>query len=239
MIQISSIETTQSLLPGDGIAAKIPSYDAPLRRYVQDRSVIPNKALDTARRASVGDPWEFMQTTPDQASLLYLIAKLCSAKSILEIGCYFGHSAVALASALPEDGKLITLDHNARWAESAKSVFETAGLTDKIELRLGEAHALLDQLVIEKSSAPFDLIFIDADKINSHAYYERVMEILRPGGVILVDNVLWRGKINDPSDQSDRAVALRRLNDRAATDDRVESTIITISDGMLLVRKKG
>ena len=232
--------TEQRLNVQEGKVTKIPAYTRDLEQYVYDRCYLPHPLLKKIRRESAHVEMNYMMTGPDQASLLQMLVKLSGAKRILEVGCYLGYSTLAMASALPDDGMLISLDHNPKWSLQAQSYFEEANLATKIDLRVGEA---LEQLPlikneIENGSPEFDFVFIDADKINSFNYYLQSIELVKSGGVLLIDNVLWRGHILDENDTSDRVQALRQLNDFVANDPRVESMILTVSDGMLFLRKK-
>jgi predicted O-methyltransferase YrrM len=221
-----------------GIHAKVPIYTSALNEYMIAHSLNPNPALKEARMSAIGDPWEFMQTSQIQTSFLYLLCRMLRACRILEIGCYFGHSTIAMASAIQKEGKVISIDHNPQWAKVAQDNFNKAGVTDRVEFCLGEALDVLKLRREEFSSAPFDLVFIDADKKNAALYWSEVRKYIRPGGLIVADNVLWRGKIIDPLDQSDRARALRELNSFAIADIEFEVVILPISDGMLLARRK-
>lgn len=221
-----------------GRSAKIPHYTDELLQYVADHATSPHPSLDLVRSRAASDEMNFMLTSEDQASLLYLICKMLDARKILEIGCYLGHSTIALAASLPKDGRVVSLDHNSQWAAQAQKNFSDANMLEMIDLRIGEALDLLPLLKEEIKNNLFDLAFIDADKVNSLNYYKVIIDMVRPGGVILIDNVLWRGHIIDVSDQSVRAVALRELNEYIRGDKRVEKLILTISDGMFLIRKK-
>jgi caffeoyl-CoA O-methyltransferase len=165
-----------------------------------------------------------------EGRFLKLLAVLARAKRVLEIGTFTGYSALSLAEGLPEDGRLITCEIETAHAEMAQRYFDQSPHGRKIEIRLGSALETLASL-----KEPFDLAFIDADKANYPAYYERTMELLRPGGLILVDNTLWSGQVLRPDDPESRAIDA--VNRRIATDPRVENVLLTVRDGMQLVRK--
>jgi caffeoyl-CoA O-methyltransferase len=155
----------------------------------------------------------------------------------LEIGVFTGYSALAVAQALPEDGRLVALDVSAEWTAIARRFWKEAGVAHKIDLRLGPALETLQTLRKEKAK-PFDFAFIDADKTNYDAYYEACLSLLRPGGLIAVDNVLWSGAVADPKAQDDNTRALRALNRKIRGDRRVEACLLTVGDGVALIRKK-
>lgn len=231
----------QRLVSENGRVQKLQTLSPALMDYVYERSLSPDSAMQSIEEAAQNEPMGFMQTAPDQTALLYMLAKISGARSVLEIGCYLGHSALALLAAMPADGRLIALDHNPDWAARARTSIAAAGFGHQFDLRIGKALESLSALAVEKaaSGTTFDLVFIDADKVNALNYYDRVTHLVRPGGLIIVDNVLWRGHVADATDQSVRAVALRALNDFVHADPRVESLILTVSDGMLVARVKG
>ncbi len=163
---------------------------------------------------------------------LKLVTQISGARRVLEIGMFTGYSALSMAEALPPDGELITCEIDVGRRDFAQRFFALSPHGSKITIRLGPALETLKTL-----AGPFDLAFIDADKENYPAYYERVMELLRPGGLILVDNTLWDGQVLKPEDEPTRAID--QLNRRIAADTRVENVLLTVRDGMQLVRKKG
>ena len=165
-----------------------------------------------------------------EGTLLQFLVVLTRAKRVLELGMFTGFSAQMMAAALPDDGQLITCDINPKARDFATPFFERSPHGKKIEVRLGPAIETLNTL-----EGPFDLVFIDADKGNYTAYYERCMELLSPNGVIAVDNVLWSGRVLEPKDDSDRAIAA--FNDHVNRDPRVQNVILTVRDGIMLIRK--
>ena len=184
--------------------------------------------------------WPTMLTGRLEGRLLMLLARIAGARRVLEIGTFTGYSALSLAEGLPEDGKVITCEIEPRNADFARRYFAMSPHGRKVEIRLGPA---LETLAALKSAASgagtadsFDLAFIDADKENYPAYYEAVMELVRPGGLIVVDNTLWSGKVLDPRDKE--SLAIDALNNRIARDGRVENVLLTVRDGVQLVRKK-
>ncbi len=166
-----------------------------------------------------------------EGGFLRLMVRAFQARRIVEIGMYTGYSALSMAEALPDDGKLITCEVNPEAEAIARRYFRESPHGDKIEIRMGPALQTL-----EKLEGPFDFAFIDADKENYPSYYELCLERLRPGGAIAVDNVLWSGRVLDPQDKETRAIAT--LNERVRKDDRVDHVLLTIRDGVMLVIKK-
>jgi O-methyltransferase len=177
-----------------------------------------------------------MQIAPEQAAFLGLLIKMTGARRVVEIGSFTGYSALAMALALPRDGHIVALDVSKEFTDIAKRHWKAAGVSGKIELRLGPAQASLDKM-IAKREGPFDLFFIDADKPGYDSYYESALRLLRPGGMIALDNMLWSGEVADPKVTGSGA-ALRRLNAKIHADKRVDMALATIGDGLTLVRKK-
>jgi predicted O-methyltransferase YrrM len=192
--------------------------------------------LNALRQATATHPQAWMQISPEQGHFLQLLIKLMGAKRALEIGVFTGYSTLAVALALPADGHLLACDINATDATIARHYWEQAGIATKIELRLAPARDTLDRLLTE-TTAPFDFAFIDADKTNYHQYFEQVIQLLRPGGLIAIDNTLWSGRVTDPQDQTKTTQILRQFNQAIVTDRRVEVLILPIGDGLTLARK--
>jgi len=180
-------------------------------------------------------PIALMQIAPEQGAFMALLARAIGAKNAVEVGTFTGYSALCVARALPEDGKLLCCDVSDEWTSIGRRHWERAGVAHKIELRLGPA---LDTLRALPASTRFDMAFIDADKTNYRHYYDEILKRLRPNGLILFDNVLWGGAVNDVHNTSDDTIALRELNDAILADERVESVMLSISDGLTIVRKK-
>jgi caffeoyl-CoA O-methyltransferase len=194
-------------------------------------AVLARLAADTRAMGRIAQ----MQIAPEQGTFLTMLAKLLDAKLIVEIGTFTGYSSVCLARGLAPGGKLICCDVSEEYTARAKVAWEEAGLSDRIELRIGPGADTLRALAHDP---PIDLAFIDADKTGYAVYYEEILPRLRPGGVIAIDNVLWSGKVIDPSDTTADTVALRALNDAIAADDRVDVVMLPIADGLTLARKK-
>ena len=176
-----------------------------------------------------------MQVAPEQGAFLTLLARAIGARRAIEVGTFTGYSSLCLARGLAQGGKLLTCDTSDEWTQVARRYWEKAGVADRIELRLGPG---ADTLRALPKDPVFDLGFIDADKGGYPLYYEEILTRLRPGGVILVDNVLWTGRVADPSAQDEMTVAIRKFNDKVAADSRVDCVMVPISDGLTLLRKR-
>jgi caffeoyl-CoA O-methyltransferase len=209
---------------------------AELHRYLVDHGTPP----DVLQRDLIADThrrfgrFAGMQIDPVQGSFLTMLARLVDARLIVEVGTFTGYSSICLARGLAPGGRLICCDISEEFTSLAREYWERAGLTDHIELRLGPA---LDTLESLPADPPVDLAFIDADKGGYRAYYEALLERLRPGGVIAADNVLWSGAVIDPDRTDDDTEAIRHFNDALAHDDRVEVVMLPLGDGVTLARK--
>jgi len=179
-----------------------------------------------------------MQIGADQGAFLAMLARLLGAKRTLEIGTFTGYSALAVAAALPADGKLIACDVSEAWTAIAKRYWKEAGVASRIDLRIAPAKDTLADLLKEGGADSFDLAFIDADKTGYDAYYEACLELVRRGGLIAFDNVLWSGKVADPDNREADTEALRKLNLKIRDDARVDACLVTIGDGVMLARRK-
>ena len=176
-----------------------------------------------------------MQIAAEQGTLMGILAAAIGARSAVEVGTFTGYSALCVARALPADGKLLCCDVNEEWTSVGRRYWERAGVANKITLKLAPAAETLKAL---PASHTFDFAFIDADKTNYATYYEEILKRMRPGGLILLDNVLWSGRIMDESVQDTDTQALRKINDFIAQDTRVEAVMLAVADGLTIVRKK-
>jgi predicted O-methyltransferase YrrM len=197
---------------------------------------------DVARRlrketAALG-PESGMQIGPDQARLLALLARLVGARRAIEVGTFTGMSALAVASALPKDGKLVCCDVSEEWTAIARRAWKDAGVADRIDLRIAPATETLAALRRAGGDGTYDLAFIDADKEQYAAYYEACLALLRPGGLIAIDNALWGGRVCDPAQKDADTSAIRALDLFVRDDPRVEQCMLTVGDGVLLARKR-
>ena len=179
-----------------------------------------------------------MRSSAEQAQLLAFLVELMGARRVLEVGCFTGYGTLAMALALPPEGRIVTLDVNAGWAELGRRHWQAAGVAGRIELQLGQALDNLDRLIEGGDAGSFDLAYVDADKKLYDAYYERALALVRPGGVVALDNVLWRGEVADPANTDPQTRALRDLNAKIHGDTRVSPVLLPIGDGLTLARKR-
>ena len=206
--------------------------------YLLSVSVPPDALWERLRdetREAVGYN---MQISPEQGQFMSLLVKMLGVKNALEVGTFTGYSALCVARALPDEGKVIACNVSEEWTSIARKYWQEAGVENKIELRLGPALDTLDAMVDDGGASSFDFAFIDADKENYLGYYERCLKLLRPGGVIGLDNTLWSGAVADPADQSEDTLAIRALNQAVFDDDRVDSCVLPIGDGLSLALKR-
>ena len=179
-----------------------------------------------------------MQIGPDQGQFMALLVELMGARNALEVGTFTGYSALAVALALPDDGRLIACDVSEEWTSIGRRYWEEAGVAHKIELRLAPAVETLDGLLEEGRAGTFDFVFIDADKEGYDAYYERALELIRTGGLIALDNTLWKGKVVDPATTDVDTEAIRAINMKLVEDERVTLSLVPVGDGLTLARKR-
>ncbi len=209
-----------------------------LYQYVLDHSVREPAVLRELHDETAKLPMAGMQIGADQGQLMALLVKSIGAKRCLEVGVFTGYSSLAVALALPPDGKIIACDVSEEWTAIARRYWKKAGVDGKIDLRLGPATATLDDLLAKGEAGRFDFAFIDADKGNYLAYYERCLKLLRQGGLIAVDNTLWSGDVANPGNQKPDTVSLRAFNDALHRDERVDLALVPIGDGLTLARKR-
>jgi caffeoyl-CoA O-methyltransferase len=210
---------------------------AELADYVQAHSSQPDEVLSSlAAETTTSFPAAAgMQIGPDQGIFMTLLTRITGARRALEIGTFTGYSSICIARGLPSGGKLICCDVSEEWTSVARRYWQEAGVADKIELRLAPAVQTLREMPASES---FDIAFIDADKRSYISYWDEVVPRMRPGGVILVDNTLWDGYVADPDYTDDQVELIRKFNDHAADDDRVEMVLLAIGDGLTLARKR-
>jgi len=209
-----------------------------VHQYILDHSVREPEVLARLRAETSRHPHATMQIGPEQGQLMALLAKLIGAQRCIEIGVFTGYSALVVALALPDDGKIVACDVNEEWTSIGKRYWKEAGVDHKIDLRLQPALRTLDSLIAAGEVGKYDYAFIDADKPNYDAYYERVLQLLRAGGLILIDNVLWSGRVADPSAMDAETLAFKNLNAKLHRDERVDVSLLGIGDGVTLVRKR-
>ena len=209
-----------------------------VERYVAEE-ITPQSALQRRLRAETAKlPNAGMQIGPDQGALMALLARTIGARRAIEVGTFTGYSALAVALALPMDGMLICCDVSDEWTRIARRYWQEAGVSARIDLRLGPALDTLAALTREDGAGAFDFAFIDADKSNYDAYYEYCLGLIRSGGLIALDNMLWSGNVADPNVHDADTDALRALNARIRDDARVDACLLTVGDGVMLVRKR-
>jgi len=207
--------------------------------YLLSVSLREPEVLKQLREETATLPGSIMQITPEQGQFMALLVELIHAKKILDIGTYTGYSSLVTALALPEDGTLITCDISKENTDVARRYWQQAGVNDKIELKLGEALDTLNQLIEQNDQlATFDFIFIDADKQNYHNSYERCLQLARPGGLIMLDNVLYGGLVTDENTTDKNAQFFREFNQFLLKDERVSISLLPIADGITLAKKR-
>ncbi len=220
-------------------------FSKKLRDYMLSTLREPD-VLKRLREETDRDPHAIMQIPPEQGQFMSFLVKALGVRKALEVGTYTGYSALTVALALPDDGKLIACDINENWVNIGRKYWQEAGVAHKIDFRFGKATRTLDALIKSGEAGSFDFVFIDADKISYDAYYEKSLSLLRSGGVIAIDNVLLFGSVADPdildADLKTRITpadveAMRKLNEKIRNDPRVDETMLPIADGLTLVRK--
>jgi len=205
--------------------------------YIRSVTVREPEPLRRLRESTEDHPHASCQISPEQGQFLHLLARAVGASRTLEVGVFMGYSSTWVALALPPGGRLVACDRSAEYTDRARRTWREAGVEERIELRLGPALETLDELLAEGQAGAFDLAFIDADKENYEAYYDRAFALVRPRGLVVADNVLWRGRIADPQDRNADTEAVRAFNRRLSRDLRVCLTIAPIGDGFMLAQK--
>lgn len=208
-------------------------YDYLLAVSVREPSILAELRAETAQLPSAG-----MQISPEQGQFMRLLVELIGARRTLEIGVFTGYSSTCVAMALPDDGKLVACDVNDEYTSIARRYWRRAGVDGRIQLELRPALETLDRLLATGQAGAFDFAFIDADKENYAAYYERCVQLLRRGGLMAIDNVLWDGSVANPDDQRSSTQAIRALNERLRVDERVSVSLVPIGDGLFLARRR-
>ncbi len=208
-------------------------------RYVNEVAQLEPDVLSRLRTRTRELREGGMQISPDQGRFLSMLVRMIGTKHAIEVGTFTGYSAICIAQALPPDGKLVCCDVSQEWTGIAKQYWADAGITSRIELKIAPAVESLDRLIAMHDAGKFDFAFIDADKAGYDDYYERCLKLIRPGGVIVLDNMLRGGRIADEQSTLDPDTAsLKALTLKAARDARVDSSLLTIGDGFLIVRKR-
>lgn len=209
-----------------------------LYNYLVGVTVKDHPALAALREETAAMPAGGMQIAAEQGQFMQLLVHLLQARRYLEVGCFTGYSSLVMAMALPADGQITTCDVSREWTDVARRHWQAAGVADKITLKLGPAVDSLRQMLAEGRADSFDIAFIDADKDNYPAYYDLCFELVRPGGLILIDNTLWGGQVADPAVTDADTEGIRAVNRRAFEDDRVDSCLLPLSDGLHICHKR-
>ncbi len=212
--------------------------DDRLYPYILSVSLREPEIMARLRAETAQMKYSNMQIAPEQGQFMALLAQLLGARRCLEIGVFTGYSALAVARVLPADGVVIACDMNEEWTVVARRYWAEAGVADRIDLRLGPALDTLAELLDDGQAETFDFAFIDADKLEYRDYYERVLKLLRPGGLVSVDNVLWAGSVADPEKLDEETEAIRAFNEFLHRDERVDLSLVPIGDGLSLARKR-
>lgn len=210
-----------------------------LYQYLVTHSVRETSVQEQLRQATLQLPGGSMMASPEQSQFIALLIKLMNAKLVLEIGTFTGYTTLAMATALSAEGRVITCDISSEAPQVAQQYWAKAEVANKIEQVICSGLTLLDELILQGKSASVDLAFVDADKQNNMQYFEKLLTLVRPGGLIVVDNVLWKGRVLEKDSKgSDKAtVAIQSFNDHLSRDDRVDVSIIPLGDGLTLARK--
>ena len=209
------------------------TYEYLLSVSLREAEILTQLRQETNRHSA-----SIMQISPDQGQFMALLIKLLNAKKTLDIGVFTGYSSLVVALALPENGTVVACDRDPEATKIARRYWQKAGVEDKIDFRLAPALDTLDELIAEGQTGSFDFAFIDADKRNYDNYYERCLTLLRSGGIVAIDNVLWFGRVADREDCDKRTIAIRQFNQKVHQDNRVEISMLSIADGLTLAIKK-
>ena len=207
-------------------------------RYMQEAAFREPEILAKLRAETAGIEEAGMQIAPEQGQLMSLIVSMIGARRAIEIRTFTGYSSLCVALALPPDGKLIACDTNRDWTDVARRYWREAGVAERVELRLAPASETLDALLFDGAAGTLDFAFIDADKQSYDLYYERCLELLRPGGLVALDNMLWNGAVADPARGDADTVAIRAITKKLQGDTRVDISLVPIGDGLMLARKR-
>ncbi len=207
-------------------------------QYLLNVSLRESEIMTKLREETMQLEQSMMQISPEQGQFMQLMVKAIGAKRTIEVGVFTGYSALAVANALPDDGMVIACDVSEEWTSIGQKYWEQAGVSKKIDLRIAPAAKTMQGLIENGESGKFDFAFIDADKPAYDQYYEQCLILLRPGGLIMLDNTLWSGKVADPNVDDEDTQAIRQLNQKLHGDSRIDLCIIPMSDGITLVRKR-
>ncbi|MBD3881851.1 class I SAM-dependent methyltransferase [Phormidium tenue FACHB-886] len=206
--------------------------------YLLSVSLREPPLLQQLRQETASHPLSQMQIAPEQGQFMALLVQLIGARKTLEIGVFTGYSSLAVALALPPDGKIVACDVSDEYTAIAQRYWQLAGVAHKVDLQIGPALETLDRLLSDGQANTFDFAFIDADKSNYEQYYERSLELVRQAGLIVIDNVLWSGRVADPTVADNRTEKIRHLNRKLHQDERIHLSLLAIGDGLTLAMKR-
>jgi predicted O-methyltransferase YrrM len=212
--------------------------ESQLYDYLLSISLREPDILQQLREETAKHPMGMMQIAPEQGQFMQMLVQLMGATKTLEVGVFTGYSSLCVALALPSNGQIVACDVSEEYTAIARRYWEAAGVANKISLHLAPAIDTLDKLIAEGQVGTFDFAFIDADKENYEAYFERSLQLVRNGGLIVIDNVLWSGQVADPQIQDESTVAIRTFNDKLRNDPRVTLSVVPIADGLTLALKR-
>jgi predicted O-methyltransferase YrrM len=207
-----------------------------LAAYVVEVGAREPEVLARLREVTASIPQHGMQIAPEEGAFLAMLAELTGSRRCIEIGTFTGYSSTAVALRLPEDGRMVCCDVSEEWTSVAREYWAEAGVTDKIDLRIGPASETLDGLLVDGGEGSYDFAFVDADKSSYDGYYERLLRLVRTGGLIAFDNTLWGGEVLDPDPEDEDTRAIQALNRKLAGDDRISVCLLPIADGVTLAR---
>ena len=209
-----------------------------LAAYVVEVGTREPEVLARLREETAAIPQHGMQIAPEQGAFLAILVELIGARRCIEVGTFTGYSSTAIALALPEDGQLVCCDVSEEWTSLARKYWDEAGVADRIDLRIAPAAETLDQLLADGEEDAFDFAFIDADKPGYDGYYERLLRLVRPGGLIALDNTLWGGEVLDQNTDDESTRAIQALNAKLAGDERITLCLVPVADGVTLARRR-
>jgi len=232
------VKTAGATAYGGVMANKTIGISEDLQNYVVRLGAREPEILARLREETAGLASHGMQIAPEEGAFLGMLAELTGARRCLEVGTFTGYSSLAVALRLPDDGSMVCCDVSEDWTGIARRYWAEAGVDDKIDLRIGPAADTLDALIADGEDAAYDFAFVDADKTGYDGYYERLLRLVRPGGLIVFDNMLWDGAVLDEDTDDDDTRAIQALNAKLSTDERVSLCLLPVADGVTLARKR-